>query len=102
MIRKRIFGSHLNGLWIGIIKFENCRTSIFYDHRKRRKLSRDLGGFPEMTPGWKMFFDLSMFDIQLENKKNYSVWQIVQNNDLPAYALINSIVSEVCLWLAVL
>ena len=27
-------------------------------------LSRDLGGFPEITLGQKMFFDLSMFDIQ--------------------------------------
>ena len=35
-----------------------------------------------MTTGRKMFFDLSIFDIQWENK-GYSICQIVQNNDLP-------------------
>ena len=35
-----------------------------------------------MIPGQKMFFNLSMFDIQRENK-GYSICQIVQNNDLP-------------------
>ena len=34
-----------------------------------------------MTPGWKMFFDLSMFDIQWEHK-GYSMCQILQNNNL--------------------
>ena len=47
-----------------------------------------LDGFPEMTPGRKMFFVLSMFDTQRENKR-YSICQIVQNNDLPA-GLLNS------------
>ena len=45
-----------------------------------------LDGFPEMTPGRKMFFVLSMFDTQRENKR-YSICQIVQNNDLPAGVL---------------
>ena len=67
---------------IGIIKFENCRTSSFGDLRQWRKLSRGLGGIPEMTPVRKMFFDLSMFDIQWENK-SYLICQIVQNNDPP-------------------
>ena len=35
-----------------------------------------------MTPRQKMFFDLSIVDIQSENK-GYSICQIVQNNDLP-------------------
>ena len=39
------------------------------------KLSRDLGGFPEMNPGWKMFFDLPVLDIQREIK-GYSICQI--------------------------
>ena len=30
--------------------------------------ARKLGEFPEMNPGWKIFFNLSMFDIQWENK----------------------------------
>ena len=33
-----------------------------------------------MTPRRKMFFDLSMYDIQLENK-GYSIRQIVQKNN---------------------
>ena len=53
---------------IGVIKFENCRTSSLGDRRQWRKLSRGLGGLPEMTPVRKMFFDLPMFDIQWENK----------------------------------
>ena len=43
----------------------------------------NLGGFPEMTPRLKMFFKLSMFDIQLENK-GYPIFQIAQDNG-PAY-----------------
>ena len=35
-----------------------------------------------MTQGQKMFFDLSLVDIQWK-KKGYSICQIVQNNDLP-------------------
>ena len=49
-------------------------------------LSRDLGGFPEMTPGRKIIFDLSIFDIQWENK-GYSICHIVQNNDLHAHGI---------------
>ena len=40
------------------------------------------GGFLEMIPWPEMFFDLSVFDIQWENR-GYSIYQIVQNNDLP-------------------
>ena len=80
--------SHLNGLSNGIIKFENCRSSVFGDRRKGRKLSCDLGGFPEMTLGQKMFFNLSMFNIQWENK-GYSICQIVQNNNLPTLSCQN-------------
>ena len=35
-----------------------------------------------MTPGQKIFFDLSMFDMQWRNE-GYSICQIMQNNDLP-------------------
>ena len=35
-----------------------------------------------MTQGQKMFFDLSLVDIQWK-KKGYSICQNVQNNDLP-------------------
>ena len=34
------------------------------------KLLRDFGGFLETTLERKMFFDLSMFDIQWENKRS--------------------------------
>ena len=64
-----------DGLPIDIIKSENCRTAVFGDRQKWRKLSRDLGIFPEMIRRRKMFFDLSLFDIQ--------ICQIAQNNDLP-------------------
>ena len=73
--------SHLNSLSIGIISYENCQSSIFTDRKYWRKLSR-LGRFPKMTLGRKMFFDLSIFDIQWENKGD-SIYQILQNNDLP-------------------
>ena len=55
---------------------------VFGDRRWRRKMSRDLGRFPELTPGRRMFSDLPMLDIQWEDK-GYSICQIVQNNDLP-------------------
>ena len=55
---------HLNRVLIGIIKFEICQPSIFGDCRYWRRLSRELRGFPEMTPGRKMFFNVSMVDIQ--------------------------------------
>ena len=80
--------SHLNGLSNGIIKFENCRSSVFGDRGKGRKLSCDLGEFPEMTLGRKMFFNLSMLNIQWENK-GYSICQIVQNNNLPTLSCQN-------------
>ena len=67
MIGKRFFyelWSHLNWLSIGVIKFENSRTSFFGDRRKSNELSHCLGEFPEMTPGRKIFFDLLMFDVQ--------------------------------------
>ena len=85
MIRVSFFykkWSHLNGLSIVIVKFENCWTSIFGDHRYWRKLSLDHGCFPEMIPRWKMFLGLSILDIQWENQC-YSISQILQNNDLP-------------------
>ena len=44
--------------------------------------SRILVQFPDMSPGLKRFFDLSMLDIQ-EESKGYSICQIEQNNDLP-------------------
>ena len=44
------------------------------------KMSRELVGFPEMTPVRKMFFDSSMLDIQWENKV-YTICQILQYND---------------------
>ena len=43
-----------------------------------------LGDFQKWPQDKKMFFDLSMFDIQWENK-GYSICQIVQNNDLPNF-----------------
>ena len=43
--------------------------------------------FPEMTPVRKMFFVLSIFDIQWENK-GYSICQIVQNNGLPTVSIV--------------
>ena len=76
----------MNTLSIGIVRFENFQPSIFAGRRQWCKLSRDHGGFPEMTPRQKMFFDLSIVDIQSENK-GYSICQIVQNNDLPIRVL---------------
>ena len=70
------------GLSIGFIKFEICRLSILGHCRLWCKLLCDLGGFPKITPRRKMFSELSMVDIQWENK-GYSVSQIVQNNILP-------------------
>ena len=76
--------SHLNVPLVGIIDFKNCQPSIFTDRRYWRRLSCDLKGFLEMTPERKMFFELSIFDIQRENK-GYSICQILHNNDLSIY-----------------
>ena len=84
--------SHLNVPLIGIIDFKNCQPSIFTDRRYWRRLSCDLKGFLEMTPERKMFFDLSISDVQRENK-GYSICQILHNNDLPIiYCLFNLLI----------
>ena len=52
---------------------------------KRVSSTPKMLGFPQMTPGQKMFFNL--FDIQWENK-GYSICQIVQNNNLPKWTVL--------------
>ena len=56
MIRIRFFykkWSHLNGLSIGIIKLENCRTSIFRNHSNDANCHVTLGDFQRWPQGEK-------------------------------------------------
>ena len=55
---------YLNGLSIGIIRFEICWSPIFGDIDNYISCHVTFWGFPEISAGWRMFFDLSLLDVQ--------------------------------------